>query len=269
MVNYGNVNSGPLTVTGSTAAAGQLVFIKDTSLANGSHALTVNQSSTGLDNTVAGNFTSGSDLSSTVYISGQATQRGVLKLNHTGQADGSDLTASALAIDLGAVAGTAAQGIALITTTPTTGNLILMRNNTLDSFVVKGNGTVGIGVAAGHAPAGMLEVAQQDTSTFGLAMTAIAAGTDMINLKDSGGTQRWQVTNAGNMTVRANAFFTANTIIGSASSDFGGGSSALTICHNTDPTTNPASGHVIIYADASGNLLARTSAGNVRTIAAV
>ena len=140
-------------------------------------------------------------------------------------------------------------------------------------LVVKGTtaagaGIVGIGTAAAHVPTGMLEVAQKDTTTFGLAMTAIASGTDMINLKDSGGNQRFQITNAGNATFRANAQFTTSVQVGSASGDFGGGSAALSIKHVTDPTTNPTAG-AILYVDSAGNLMCRTSAGNTRTVAAV
>lgn len=277
----GNPTSTSLDVEGATNGAGQLAFIKNSPIVNGDHTLTVNQSGTGADNTVAGNFTSNSDLSSTVYINGQATQRGVLKITHLGQASGSDTGASGLSIDLqttiGGATGTAAQGIFLTSTTDSIpgGNAITIRYNSQDWFVVKGNvgagnGIVGIGVATAHVPAGMLEIAQKDTTTFGLAMTAIAMGTDMINLKDSGGSQRFQVSNGGNLVARANAFFTSPVMFGTTSSDAGGGGGGvLCICNNTDPATNPASGHILLYCDVNGNLKARTQAGNVRIVAAV
>lgn len=275
-VSATNATSTVVDIEGSTNGAGQMVFIKDTSAVNGDHALTVEQAATSFDNTVAGNFTSLSTLSSTIYVSGQATQRGVVKVSHQGYADGSDSAASAFSIDLqttnGGSTGTAAQGIFITSTTDAApaGNAFTVRYNSLDQFVLKSSGLVGIAVAIGHTPAGMLEIAQKDTSTVGLFMQAIASGTDMVSLKDSGGSQRFQVNNAGNLISRANAFFTSPVAFGTTTSDAGGGGGGtLTICHNTDPTTNPASGHIILYCDASGNLLARTSAGNTRTVAAV
>lgn len=54
-----------------------------------------------------------------------------------------------------------------------------------------------------------------------------------------------------------------------ATGDFGSGVKVLRLNQvTTAPTTNPTAG-ILIYLDSSGNLLARTSAGNVRTIAAV
>lgn len=50
---------------------------------------------------------------------------------------------------------------------------------------------------------------------------------------------------------------------------YGGGKGVLFIGQdNTDPTTDPVAG-VVLYVDSSGNLMARTSAGNVRVVAAV
>lgn len=102
-----------------------------------------------------------------------------------------------------------------------------------------------------------------------LSLRAIASGPDIVSLLDSTGAQVWQVTNAGSMVARKAAAFTSPVVIGSATQDAGGSGSGLTLCHTTDPATNPASGHAILYVDASGNVLARTQAGNVRTVAAV
>lgn len=268
--------NGPMAVIG--AAPSELAFIKQTGTAG--HALTVFLDASGGNSQAALNVVSINSAFSCLEVTGTETNRGTVKITHQGYSDGSDSSAAAVSIDLqttvGGSGGTAAQGIFITSTTDAipAGNALTVRYGSQDWFVVKGNtgagaGIVGIGVATGHTPAGMLEIVQKDTATIGVAMTAIAAGTDMINLKDSGGNQRFQVNNAGNLVTRANAFFLTNAIIGSVTSDFGGAGSALTICHTTDPSTNPASGHVIIYADAAGNLLARTSAGNVRTIAAV
>jgi hypothetical protein len=78
---------------------------------------------------------------------------------------------------------------------------------------------------------------------------------------------KFQVNGAGNLVARANAFFANPVIIGSTSSDAGGSGSGLTLCHTTDPASNPAAGHVILFVDAAGNLKARGSAGTITTIA--
>jgi hypothetical protein len=266
----------PLDVEGSTAA-GQLAFIKQTGATD--HALTVYLSGTGGTTSSAVNVISDNGSFSALQVSGTETNRGTVKITHKGYQAATDGSAAAVSIDLqttvGGSTGTVAQGIFITSTTDTIpgGNALTVRYNSQDWFVVKGsvgagNGIVGIGVATGHTPAGMLEIAQKDTTTPGLFMQAIAAGTDLVSLKDSGGTQRFQVNNAGNCLMRANAFASTSLQVGAVSGDFGGGSSCISIKHATDPTTNPTAG-CIIYVDSLGNLLARTSGGNVRTIAAV
>jgi len=267
----------PLAITGSSAA-GQLVYFEQDSSTD--HVLTLNLVGTGGASQSALNAVSANSAFSCVEVTGTEKNRGTIKIAHKGYSDGSDSGNAGVSIDLqttsGGSTGTASQGIFITSTTDTIpgGNAITIRYNSQDWFVVKGNvgagnGIVGIGVATGHTPAGMLEIGQKDTTTVGLFMQAIASGTDLVSLKNSGGSQVFQVNNSGNLIARANAFFTSPVIIGATSSDAGGSGSGLTLCHSTDPTTNPASGHAIIYVDASGNLLARTSAGNVRTIAAV
>ncbi len=60
-----------------------------------------------------------------------------------------------------------------------------------------------------------------------------------------------------------------NIALNSAAGFFGSGNGVIYIATDSvDPSTNP-SGGIILYVDSSGNLKARTSAGNVRTIAAV
>jgi len=263
----------PLTIIGNTDA-GQLAYLEQDGSTD--HVLTLNLVGTGGTSQAALNAVSANSAFSCVEVTGTETGKGTIKIAHKGYADASDANASAISIDLqttkGGSTGTAAQGIFITSTTDAApgGNAFIVRYNSLDQFVIKSSGRVAIGNAAiGHTPAGQLEILQMDISTVGLQMTAIAGGIDMINLKDSGGNQRFQVNNGGNAVFRANMFNTASMILGTATSDFGGAGSALTICHTTDPSTNPSSGRVIIYVDASGNLLARTSAGNVRTLAAV
>ncbi|CAL9561401.1 hyaluronoglucosaminidase [Streptomyces sp. enrichment culture] len=134
-------------------------FLKTTSTTD--HALTVYQggkSGTG----VALNVISDNPDDSAVYIKGhERAQRGTVKITHVGAPDGSDAGASALSIDL-TVAGTAAQGIHLIAGNgPTKGNLICLRNNGRDDFVVKGSGRVGVGMDIGANPWSQLHVVQR------------------------------------------------------------------------------------------------------------
>jgi hypothetical protein len=264
----------PLDVEGSTNA-GQLAFIKQTGATD--HALTVYLSGTGGTASSAVNVISDNGSFSALQVSGTETNRGTVKITHKGYSAATDGTAAAVSIDLqttvGGVTGTAAQGIFITSTTDAApaGNAITVRYNSSDWFVVKGSvaagsGVVGIGVATGHVPAGMLEITQKDTTTPGLFMQAIGSGTDMVSLKDSGGTQRFQINNAGNCLMRANAFVSTSLQIGSVSSDFGGGSSCISIKHATDPSTNPTGGG-IIYVDSSGRLCYRGSAGTITPIA--
>lgn len=264
----------PLNLQGSTNA-GQMAFIKQTGTTD--HAATIYLSGVGGTTNSALNVVSDNTGFSALQVSGTETGRGTIKIAHKGQSAGTDSSAAAISIDLqttvGGSTGTAAQGIFITSTTDAApaGNALTVRYNTLDQFVIKSNGLVAIGnIAIGHTPAGQLEIAPKDASTVGLFIQAFASGTDIVSLKDSGGNQRFQINNAGNMVARANSFFTTPVLMGGTSSDAGGGGGGcLTLCHNTDPTTNPASGHAILYVDASGNLLCRTSAGNVRTVAAV
>jgi hypothetical protein len=126
-----------------------------------------------------------------------STQRGVLKVTHTKPA-GADANASAIAADL-VGAGTAAQGIALITTDPTSGNLLLLRNNGRDDLVVKGTGRVGVGVAVGATPSGMLDVRPYDASTRGLFIRGFTGGASLVELRDSADVAQFDVTNAGQL----------------------------------------------------------------------
>ncbi|MGW7285580.1 hyaluronoglucosaminidase [Streptomyces sp. NPDC054847] len=141
--------------TDSTINSG---FFKTTSTTE--HAVTVWQAGTA-GSGVALNIVSDNPDDSAVYLRGTEKAHGTLKISHTGHADGSDQKASALSIDL-LTAGTAAQGIFVKAGNgPTTGNLICLRNNGRDDFVVKGSGRVGIGMSVGANPWSQLHVVQQ------------------------------------------------------------------------------------------------------------
>ncbi len=266
---------GLTVVSTETVVGAQGAFIKSFagSGSAGVHALTAYLTGSGNVNASALNVISDNTAMSAMQLSGSELGRGTLKIAHHGPNDGSDSGAAAISIDLQTITGTgtAAQGIFITSTTDaaSTGNVFTARLNSLDQFVIKGSGLVGIGnIAIGHIPAGQLEIAQKDASTVGLFMQAFASGTDMVSLKDSGGVQRLQVNNSGNLIMRAAGFTSTNFQVGSVSADFGGGSGVISIKHLTDPTTNPTAGG-ILYVDATGNLQYRSSAGNVRLVAAV
>ena len=269
----GGTVTGAFNVIGT--ASGQLAYIEQDGSAG--HCLTLNLVGTGGTSQSALNAVSANSAFSCVEVSGTETNRGTVKIAHHGYADASDASAAGVSIDLqttvGGSTGTAAQGIFITSTTDSIpgGNAFTVRYNSEDWFVVKGNvgtgnGIVGIGVATNHTPAGMLEIAQKDTTTVGFYMTALASGTDLIQLKDSSGTLRFQVNNAGNAVLRAGTFISTTLQIGAVSGDFGGGSSCISIKHATDPTTNPTAGG-IVYVDSTGHLCYRGSSGTVTQIA--
>lgn len=249
-------------------------FFKTTSTTN--HVLTVFQAGTsGVDTAAALNVVSNNKDTSAMFLNGTEDSRGTFKVAHRNPGSGAvaDANGSAISIDLqyNGQGGTAARGLFMTGTDgPTTGDLITLRNNSRDDFVVKANGSVGIRLATASTPAGALEIRQVDTSTVGLAMTAQSGGLQMILLKDSGGNARFEVNASGNAIFRANMLSTAPFQMGSTTADFGGltGSGISMKAATAVPTTNPTGG-AIIYVDSSGNLLCRTQAGNVRTIAAV
>ncbi|MFJ8233396.1 hyaluronoglucosaminidase [Streptomyces sp. NPDC094448] len=142
----------------STNSTANSAFLKTTSTTE--HAATVYQAGTS-GSGVALNIVSDNPDNSAVYLTGREKTRGTLKISHIGHADGSDADAAAVSIDL-KTAGTATQGIFLTATDgATTGNLICLRNNGRDDFVVKGSGRVGIGLAVGSAPWSQLHIVQR------------------------------------------------------------------------------------------------------------
>lgn len=206
----------------STSAAAQ---IKSTSATNNNHALTAWQAGndSALTNAVALNATSDNEYSSTAYIDGLQRDRGTLKITHT-KPSVADSSAAALSIDL-VGSGTAARGLAIITTTATTGDPILVRNNGRDDFVVKGTGRVGIGISTAATPQGMVDIRPYDTATKGLFIQAFASGGLLVEIRDSAAATQLDVDNAGRirwaLAPRWNAAGIEQTTVGTA-----GGASA-------------------------------------------
>ncbi|SRR5258708_2600443 len=245
----------------SADVAGQVIFSKSSS--PNTHAGTFFQADTTGTTNAALNVVSNNPGFSSFEVSGQELNRGTIKVAHVGNALGNDSSAAGLSIDL-QTSGTAAQGIFVTGTTgATTGNLITLRNNSRDDFVVKATGAVGVRVPTGHVPSGAIEINQGDTATIGLAMTATSGGLDMVNLKDSAGNQRFQVNTSGNAIFRATTFSTSALQLGSTSVDLGGSAGSVISMKDatTAPTTNPTGGF-ICYSNA-GKPSFRDAAGNV------
>jgi hypothetical protein len=153
-------------------------FFKTTSTSE--HTLTVYQAGKS-GSGVALNIISENPNDSAVYLSGTEKAHGTLKISHKGHADGSDQKASALSIDL-LTAGTAAQGIFVQAGDgPTTGNLICLRNNGRDDFVVKGSGRVGIGMGVGANPWSQLHVVQQQGTGSALMVEGVVRVVDVAS----------------------------------------------------------------------------------------
>ncbi|MEU6181156.1 hypothetical protein [Streptomyces coeruleorubidus] len=236
-------------------------YFKTTAASNGTHTMTAYQAATTGDNSVAGNFTSDNLDASCVYVAGPNKQRSTLKIGHTGAADGTDSVASAIGIELNN-AGTACQGITVTAPDgPTTGNLLLLRNNSVDDFVVKGTGRVGIGVATGATPGARVQIAQRDDTTIGLLMVANSASSShLAEFRDSTNAAKTRVLKTGALAAQ-NAQFGTPT-----AESYGGGDGVVGIRNTTTaPTTNPTNGGVL-YVEA-GALKYRGSSGTVTTIA--
>ncbi|MEU9700127.1 hyaluronoglucosaminidase [Streptomyces sp. NPDC047981] len=210
------------------------------------HAMTVHQDGVA-GNGVALNVVSDNPEDSAMYLSGTEKARGTLKILHRGYQDASDGGAAAVSVYLetegvtGTPGGTAAQGILVTHTTgPTKGNLVTLRNNGVDDFVVKGSGAVGIGVAIGATPRGRVEIAQRD-SAIGLLMQANADSTSRLaEFRDRAGVAKLRVLNSGALAAH-NAMF---GVTGAES--YGGGDGVIGIRNaTTAPTSDPTNGGVL------------------------
>ncbi|MFF8279898.1 hyaluronoglucosaminidase [Streptomyces lateritius] len=230
------------------------------------HALTAHQVGVA-GNGVALNVVSDNPDDSAMYLSGTEKARGTLKISHRGYADASDGGAAALSIYLettGVVdgsGGTAAQGIFISHTTgPTKGNLITVRNNAVDDFVVKGTGQVGIGVQVGATPRARVEIAQRD-SAIGLLMQANADSAGrLVEFRDRAGVAKLRVLNSGALAAQNAQFGVAGA------ESYGGGDGVIGIRNaTTPPTANPTNGGVL-FAE-GGALKWRGPAGSVTVIA--
>lgn len=89
-------------------------------------------------------ITNNNQSDSAIGVIGYETGRGTIKVSHVGT--GSDSSASGLSIDLQGT-GTAAQGVYVDSTASggTSGNLLRLRNQTLDRFVVSSVGSLSLG----------------------------------------------------------------------------------------------------------------------------
>ncbi|WP_306326950.1 hyaluronoglucosaminidase [Streptomyces venezuelae] len=229
------------------------------------HALTVHQAGVA-GNGVALNVVSDNPEDSAMYLSGTERSRGTLKILHRGHADATDGGAAAVSIYLDTdgvtdqSGGTAAQGIYVTHSTgPTKGNLITLRNNGVDDFVVKGSGAVGVGLPIGATPRGRVEIAQRN-SLIGLMMQANEDSTSrVVEIRDRTGVAKLRVLNSGTLAAH-------NAMFGVTSGEsYGGGDGVIGIRNaTTAPTADPTNGGVL-YAE-GGALKWRGPSGTVTVI---
>jgi hypothetical protein len=262
-------------------------FFKSSPTVNGVHTVTIRQASTTAgDNAVALNVVNDNPSSSAMYITSANTQRAVLKISHTGQSDGSDSGAAAIGIDLTG-SGTAAIGLSIIPTNPTTGNLIQIRNNSgVEDLVVKGTGRIGVGIATGATPSGQVDVRPPNASTRAVDYrvsgdsnsrvridASQASGGGTISFGD-GTTNDVSLYRASTTTLRTNGSVTVdldtrctrNAQFGSNTLDVGSGTGCIGIRNAAAiPSASPANGGVL-YVE-GGALKYRGSSGTVTTIA--
>ena len=268
----GALNGVSFNVNAGTVRAAFLKVTSDTE-----HAVTIYQAATGTSpGSVALNVISDKPGDSAMFLTGQPSARGTLKITHLnpGPAAGSDANGSAISIDLQAngKGGTAAQGIFLTSTDgPTTGNLITIRNApspTIEEFAVRADGKTGVRIPLGNTPQGSLEVRQLNVGDVALVVQGVASATQpMFQTKTSGGTATFEVGASGAIVTRATTFATGSLQLGSTSSDFGGANGVVISIKNVTaaPSTNPTGGG-ILYVEA-GALKYRGSSGTVTTIA--
>jgi hypothetical protein len=271
----GGASSSVLDVRSDDAAIGAAFFKHNPPGGTATtHTLTARQAATNGSGTGSAlNVTSDNVGFSCMQVSGKETDRGTVKIAHLNNSGGAadDGSAAAISIDTqyGDEGGTAAQGIFMTATNgPTTGNLIDLRNNGRDDFVVKGTGRVGVGVVTGATPAGMVEVVQYDDSTPGIVAKGRTSGTNLIEfLRASDGAIRTRVSNACQLVTSENIYAAGPVLqVGSTSTTVGNGSGVLGIANaGTPPTTNPVGGGCL-YVEA-GALKYRGSSGTVTTIA--
>jgi hypothetical protein len=248
------------------------LFARTTS--TGEHAATIAQAATS-GSGVALNVTSSNPDDSAMYLNGPSKTRGVLKISHDGQADGSDDAASGLSIDL-RTAGSKTRGIYLWSSDGgQLGDPITVRVSsavtalTREDFVIKSNGRCGIGTGLGSNPAGQIEVAATDDTTPGIVTRGRTSGTNQQEWRrPSDGAVRTRVSNTAQFVTQEIAYYTGpGVMVGSTSTQLGGGSTTVIGLANaaTVPTTNPTGGGVL-YAE-GGALKWRGSYGTVTTIA--
>lgn len=233
ITNTANTGAGLVVFSGQAAPTGHLVVVRTNSptwnqsgvfvdYVGTQHGVNITHAGTGA-NSSGLNVVSSNPGNSAVSIVGAETGRGTIKATHTGQADGSDASASCLSLDIRTL-GTAAQGIFVTATDgATTGNLLTLRNTGRDDFVVKGSGRVGVGVPAGAAVGAVVDVRQNDDVTVGLRVRAFSgASSDLLTLEDSANVVKFRVAKDGALGFNGSAAIAKPAVTGSR-----GGNAAL------------------------------------------
>ena len=150
-----------------------------------SHAANIVNTGNGGANSAL-NLTSNNTAYTTLGVSGQELTHGTIKVAHTGT--GTDANAAALSIDL-VGAGTAAQGIYVISTATstggTTGNLMTLRNGASQSYMFVVGPTNKVSIGTSTLPY-TLQVVDTASSTIGIG-SATLTGCIVMGDTDSAG----------------------------------------------------------------------------------
>lgn len=182
------------------------------------HAATFYQKGVSGADVSAVNIVSDNPDGSTVMISGIEKNRGTVKISHRKPAGVSDASAAALSIDLQDGAGngdSGAQGVFITATEgPTTGNLVTIRNAaapTIEELVLKATGRLGLGVAVGATPAGMVDVRQYADSVKGYTAKARStAAAALLEFQNSVAAVIANISKDGDLYAAGNALGQAN-----------------------------------------------------------
>lgn len=141
--------------------------------------------------------------SSTLQVTGKEKDTGTIKVSHIKPTGISDVNAAALSLDMQGT-GTAAKGLYINSTASTTGDLIDIRNNTVQQVRVTSSGALSCATDL-SAPEGRLSVKVPNNTDIGVSIRANAdAGADLLRIKKADGSTQVSVGSTGTLTTTGN-----------------------------------------------------------------
>lgn len=212
--------------------------------------------------------TSNNSQDSAVGFIGHENGRGTLKISHYKNDGFSDANASGLSIDLRNSTGgetTAAQGIYVDSTeaTGTTGNLLRLRNQTIDRFIVNSQGSLQVGSSGTDTT--ITKIGNNSGDQFFVGTTGAfrvqrsAANSEAFRVQVNGDTQgRWLGTSDGQLKWGPGGSATQDTILrrtGIGQLALEGGMSFNNTNGNFDIIVKGQTDSNLIYSDASADMV--------------